>query len=139
MGALTVKNIPEPVEAWRVGCDTTAAVSGHATLSAYSLPSVAGLPFDNLSGDADQEYFVDGLVEDLITALTHDRNLRIISRNSTFAYKGRRGDVRDTARELDATYVIEGSARRAGDRVRITAQLIEAETGHHVWGRPVRP
>ncbi len=133
LGQLAVKNLPRPIEAWRVVTGDLPTPAPPTAPSSYSLPSVAVLPFDNLSGDADQEYFVDGLVEDLITSLSQHRDLRIVSRNSTFAYRGRVGDIRDTARELDATYVVEGSARRAGNRVRITAQLIEAETGHHVW------
>jgi adenylate cyclase len=94
---------------------------------------VAVLPFDNMSGDLDQEYFADGITEDLITALSRHRDLRVVARNSTFVYKDRAGDVRKTARELDATHVVEGSIRRAGNRVRVTAQLIEAESGHHLW------
>ncbi len=133
LGSLTVKNLPRPVEAWRIGGGRVEVRTTPTAPSAYSLPSIAVLPFDNMGGDAEEEYFADGLVEDLITALSRHRDLRIISRNSTFAYKGRVGDIRDTARELDATYVVEGSARRAGDRVRITAQLIEAESGHQVW------
>ncbi len=133
LGALSVKNIPNPIEAWRVGALGSDGPSRTTAQSSYALPSVAVLPFHNLSGEDDQEYFVDGLVEDLITALSRHRDLRIVSRSSTFAYKGHSGDVRDTARELDATYVVEGSGRRAGSRIRITAQLIEAETGHHVW------
>ncbi len=133
LGPLTVKNIPKAVEAWQVASGSGRAAPPSVDRSPYSLPSIAVLPFTNVGGDADQEYFADGLVEDLITALSHHRDLRIISRNSTFAFKGRVGDIRDVARELDATYVVEGSARRAGDRVRISAQLIEAESGHHVW------
>ncbi len=132
LGPIKVKNIPNPIEAWHI--ETPAGNTRFRdTESPYALPSVAVLPFQNLSREEDQEYFVDGLVEDLITALSRHRDLRIVSRSSTFAYKGHSGDVRDTARELDATYVVEGSARRSGSRIRITAQLIEAETGHHVW------
>lgn len=133
LGLLTVKNIPNPIEAWSVGTFGGDGPSKAMEQSPYALPSVAVLPFHNLSDEENQEYFVDGLVEDLITALSRHRDLRIISRSSTFAYKGHHGDVRDTARELDATYIVEGSARRSGSRIRITAQLIEAETGHHVW------
>jgi TolB-like protein/class 3 adenylate cyclase len=133
MGAIEVKNIPSPVEAWRIGPGPRLTRSGSGSLPGYSLPTIAVLPFDNLSGDPGENYFVDGLVEDLITALARERDLRIVSRNSTFAFKGRTGDIRDMARELDATYVVTGSARRAGGMVRVTAQLIEAESGHQVW------
>lgn len=91
------------------------------------------LPFVNISGDPEQDYFVDGLTEDLITALTAWRIFPVISRNSVFAYKGQSPDVRRVARELSARYVLEGSVRKGGNRVRISAQLIDASTGHHVW------
>ena len=91
------------------------------------------LPFTNMSGDAEQEYFVDGIVEDIITGLSRIKWLFVIARNSTFVYKGRAVDLKQIGRELGVRYVLEGSLRKAGNRVRITAQLIEAGTGTHVW------
>ena len=91
------------------------------------------LPFTNMSGDPEQEYFADGLVEDIITTLSKLSGLFVIARNSSFAYKGRSVDVRQVGRELGVRYVLEGSVRKAGNRIRITAQLIDAETGTHVW------
>lgn len=96
-------------------------------------PSIAVLPFTNMSGDPEQEYFADGLVEEIITSLSRVRSFFVIARNSTFTYKGRAVDVRQVARELGVRYVLEGSIRKAGNRVRITGQLIDARTGHHVW------
>lgn len=96
-------------------------------------PSVAILPFTNMSGDPEQEYFADGISEDIITALSKIRSFLVIARNSTFTYKGKAVDIKQVASELNVRYVLEGSVRKAGNRVRITAQLIEAETGHHVW------
>jgi TolB-like protein len=98
-------------------------------------PAVAILPFSNLSGDPEQEYFADGVTEDLITALAAWRWFPVIARNSTFVYKGRAVDVTQVGKDLGARYVLEGSVRRAGARVRITAQLIEASTAHHIWAR----
>jgi adenylate cyclase len=96
-------------------------------------PSIAVLPFQNLSGDPEQEYFADGIVEDIITALSRVRWFFVIARNSSFIYKGRTVDVKQVARDLGVRYVLEGSVRKAGGRVRITGQLIQAETGQHVW------
>ncbi len=96
-------------------------------------PSIAVLPFDNMSGSAEQEYFADGMTEDLITDLAKISGLLVIARNSTFAYKGQSPDVREVARELGVRYVVEGSVRKAGGRIRINAQLIDAETGTHLW------
>jgi TolB-like protein/Tfp pilus assembly protein PilF len=96
-------------------------------------PSIAVLPFQNMSGDPEQEYFVDGLVEDIITALSRDRGLFVIARNSSFTYRGRAVDIRQVGRELGVRYVLEGSVRKGGNTVRITGQLIEAETGSHLW------
>jgi len=96
-------------------------------------PSIAVLPFTNLSGDPEQEYFVDGMVEEIITALSRIRWLFVIARNSSFTYKGQAADVRRVGRELGVRYVLEGSVRRGGNRVRIAAQLIETETGAHLW------
>ena len=91
------------------------------------------LPFQNMSGDHEQEYFVDGMVDDIITGLSRIKWLFVIARNSTFTYKGRAVDVKQVGRELDVRYVLEGSVRKLGDRVRITGQLIDASTGAHVW------
>jgi adenylate cyclase len=99
----------------------------------FERPAVAVLPFENLSGDADQEYFADGLTEDIITALSLWRSFPVIARNSTFAYKGLSADIRSVGEELRAQYVVEGSVRKSGVRVRVTAQLIESNSGHHVW------
>src|SRR6059058_1437201 len=96
-------------------------------------PSIAVLPFQNMSGDPGQEYFVDGMVEEIITALSRIRWLFVIARNSSFSYKGQSPDIKRVGRELGVRYVLEGSVRKAGQRVRITAQLIEAETGAHLW------
>jgi adenylate cyclase len=96
-------------------------------------PSIAVLPFQNMSGDPEQEYFVDGMVEEIITALSRIQWLFVIARNSTFTYKGRTVDVKEVGRELGVRYVLEGSVRKGGNRVRITAQLIDAETGAHLW------
>ena len=96
-------------------------------------PGVAVLPFVNLSGDANQEYFSDGLTEDILTELARARDLRVLARNTTFQYKGKAVDVSKLGRELGVRYVLEGSVRRAGDDLRITAQLIDAETGAHIW------
>ncbi len=96
-------------------------------------PSVAVLAFENMSGDPEQEYFADGISEDIITALSAWRSFPVIARNSSFIYKGKAVKVQQVADELGVRYVLEGSVRRAGNRVRITAQLIDAETGHHVW------
>jgi adenylate cyclase len=91
------------------------------------------LPFQNMSGDPEQEYFADGMVEDIITALSRTKALFVIARNSSFAYKGRSPDIRQVGRELGVRYVLEGSVRKAGSRVRISGQLIEANTGTHLW------
>ena len=104
-----------------------------AALPLPDRPSIAVLPFNNLSGDPEQEYFADGMVEEIITALSHMRWLFVIARNSTFTYKGRSVDVKQVGRELGVRYVLEGSVRRAANRARITAQLIDASTGSHLW------
>ena len=96
-------------------------------------PSIAVLPFQNLSGDPEQEYFADGMVADIITALAHFRHLFVIARNSSFTYKGRAVDIKQVGRELGVRYVLEGSVRKAGNRVRITGQLIDAASGAHIW------
>jgi TolB-like protein len=116
--------------------DSAAGATGARSARALTLPdkpSIAVLPFVNLSGDAEQDYFADGTVEDIITALSHIRWLFVIARNSSFAYKGRTGDVTQIGRELGVRYVLEGSVRKAANRVRITGQLVDAETGGHLW------
>src|SRR5262249_2203471 len=96
-------------------------------------PSIAVLPFVNLSGDPEQDYFIDGVVEDIITALSRNHAFFVIARNSSFTYKDKPVDIKQVARELGVRYVLEGSVRKSGNRVRVTAQLIEAESGHHLW------
>jgi adenylate cyclase len=131
-GERELKNIPRPVRIWRVG--PASSTPPPASIPARrTVATIAVLPFENMSGDSEQEYFADGLTEDLLTALSYERSLAVVARNSTFAYKGTATDIRVVARELDATHVVEGSVRKAGNRVRVTAQLIDAETGHHVW------
>lgn len=128
LGPQMVKNIPDPVEVWQMIAAATPVAKAEAVR-----PSIAILPFDNMSSDPDQEFLADGIVEDVITELSRFRSLFVIARNSTFAYKGTHKDIRQIARELDVRYVVEGSVRRAGNRLRVTAQLIEAETGRHIW------
>src|ERR1700680_265033 len=110
-----------------------AALSAARPAPLTDKPSIAVLPFQNMSGDPEQEYFVDGMVEEIITALSRIRWLFVIARNSTFTYKGQAVDVKQVGRELGVRYVLEGSVRKGGNRVRITAQLIEAETGAPLW------
>jgi adenylate cyclase len=137
LGAQEVKNIAEPVRIYRWIESTVGgmpeAVGSSDALPLPDKPSIAVLPFDNMSGDAEQEYFVDGICEDLITALSKIRWFFVIARNSSFTYKGHAVEVTQVARELGVRYVIEGSVRKAGNRVRITAQLIDAMSGRHVW------
>ena len=96
-------------------------------------PSIAVLPFQNMSGDPEQEFFADGMAEDIITGLSRYRSLFVIARNSTFAYKGQSPDLRDVSRNLGVKYVLEGSIRKGGSRIRVTAQLIEGTTGSQIW------
>ena len=131
MGDRPVKNIAEPVRVYRVVPE--AAPSGAQDLPLPEKPSIAVLTFDNMSGDPEQEYLADGISEDLITALSKIRWFFVIARNSTFTYKGQAVDVTQIARDLGVRYVLEGSVRKSGSRVRITAQLIDATTGRHVW------
>jgi adenylate cyclase len=134
MGEQTVKNITEPVRVYRVELEAESGVpemGGEAKLP--DKPSIAVLPFVNMSGDPEQEYFSDGMTEDLITDLSKVSGLFIIARNSTFTYKGKPVNVQQVGRELGVRYVLEGSVRKAGDRVRITAQLVDATTGGHLW------
>jgi len=130
IGEQQLKNIARPVRAYRV------RVNGIATSAASPLPdkpSIAVLPFQNMSGDAEQEFFTDGITEDLITDLSKVSGLFVIARNSSFFYKGRPAKVQDIGRDLGVRFVLEGSVRKAGNRVRITAQLIDATTGGHLW------
>jgi TolB-like protein len=134
LGDHTVKNIARPVRVYRVADGLPPAAPAPAAAAALAArPSIAVLPFDNMSGDPEQDYFVDGIVEDIITGLSRIKWLYVVARNSTFVYKGRAVDVKQVGRELGVRYVLEGSLRKAGKRVRVTAQLIEAETGTHVW------
>jgi adenylate cyclase len=135
LGEQQVKNIARPVRTYAValGASSRTALPATAPLPLPDKPSLAVLPFQNMSGDPEQEYCTDGMVEDIITELSRFRALLVIARNSTFTYKGKAVDVRQVARELGARYVVEGSIRKAGERVRVTAQLIDAATGSHLW------
>lgn len=138
MGEQVLKNITEPLKVYSLNLGTAGRPPGpksdaSARPALHAKPSIAVLPFTNMSGDADQEYFVDGMAEDIITALSKFQQLFVIARNSSFVYKGRSVDIREVGRELGVRYVLEGSVRRSGDRVRITGQLINAETGSHLW------
>ena len=146
LGSLTLKNIERPVPAFRVRwepsdwqqavlAEVAAAplTTAQVPLPLPDKPSIAVLPFQNMSGDPEQEYFVDGLVEDIITALSRFKSLFVIARNSTFTYKGKPVDIRQVGRELGVRYVMEGSVRKLGNRLRITGQLIDASDGAHLW------
>jgi adenylate cyclase len=134
LGEQALKNIARPVRAYRIATGAVSATTAEPpTLALPDKPSIAVLPFANMSGDPEQEYFADGMVEEIITALSRIRWLFVIARNSSFTYKGQAVDVKQVGRELGVRYVLEGSVRKAAGRVRITAQLIEAETGAHLW------
>jgi adenylate cyclase len=140
MGEQTVKNIARPIGVHRVSLTETAPLAtvrstaaAKTESSTASRPSIAVLPFANMSGDPEQEYFADGISEEIITGLSRLRWLFVIARNSSFTYKGKAVDVKRVARELGVRYVLEGSVRKGGNRVRITAQLIDAATGNHIW------
>ena len=140
LGMQTLKNIAEPVRVFRIELGgVTGGVAGphslmqHSVLTLPDKPSIAVLPLTNLSGDPSQDYFSDGITEDIITELSRFSELFVIARNSSFQYKGKSPDIRQVGRELGVRYVLEGSVRRAGDRVRITGQLIDATTGTHRW------
>jgi TolB-like protein/class 3 adenylate cyclase/Tfp pilus assembly protein PilF len=136
LGPQALKNIVEPVRAWRIRVEGAPGISEPPAGPLPALPdkpSIAVLPFQNMSGDPEQEYFADGMVEDIITALSRFKSLFVIARNSSFTYKGKAIDIRNVGRELGVRYVLEGSVRKAGNRVRITAQLIEAATNRHLW------
>ena len=134
-GVQTLKNIDRPVHVYRVILGPTArrAASTESALPLPDKPSIAVLPFVNMSGDPEQEFFADGLTEDIITELSRFRDLLVISRNSAFVHKGKTVRVQDVAREFGVHYVVEGSVRKAGDRVRVTVQLIDAEADRHIW------
>jgi TolB-like protein len=134
-GEQRLKNIAQPVRVYSidVGQPVTEFLAQRPTLALPDKPSIAVLPFTNMSGDPDQDYFVDGMVDDIITGLSRIKWLFVIARNSSFTYKGRAIDVKQIGRELGVHYVLEGSVRRAGDRVRITGQLVDTTTGAHVW------
>jgi adenylate cyclase len=143
-GEHSVKNIARPVRAYRVcGMDevvraSTTDARNSTTVGKFDLPlpdgpSIAVLPFTNISGDPEQEYFTDGITEDIITELSRFRYLFVIARNSSFSYKGKSPDIRQVGKELGVRYVLEGSIRRAGNRIRVTAQLVDTISGSHVW------
>ena len=139
IGEQKVKNIVRPIRVYRIRLEEGPAGSPDGTMGTVKAtgtskkPSIAVLPFANMSGDPEQEFFADGLTEDIITELSRFHDLLVISRNSTFVYKGKAVKVQDVGREFGVDYVIEGSVRKAGDRVRVNVQLIDAETDRHIW------
>jgi TolB-like protein/class 3 adenylate cyclase len=140
LGAQHVKNIQEPIRAYHVGAPNEASDAAPAHVAeAENLPpmpdkpSIAVLPFQNISGDPEQQYFADGMAEDIATALSRFKSLFVIARNSSFSYKGKAIDVKRVGRELGVRYVLEGSVRKAGNRLRIAAQLIDAASGTNIW------
>jgi adenylate cyclase len=134
LGERELKNIARPVRVYRLRTPAESKTpSPSAGLPLPDKPSIAVLPFTNMSGDPDQEHFADGIAEDILTGLARLRWLFVIARNSSFTYKGRHVDIRQVGRELGVRYVLEGSVRKGGNRIRITGQLIEAETGAHLW------
>ncbi len=136
-GEIALKNIARPVQVFAISgakeSKTTVSPESKPALALPDKPSIAVLPFTNMSGDPEQEYFADGMVEDIITALSHFKALFVIARNSSFTYKGRAVDAKQVGRELGVRYVLEGSVRKAANRVRITGQLVDAATGAHLW------
>lgn len=142
LGPQTLKNIAEPMRVWRsqpsflriaAAAQPVSPANKTPALALPDRPSIAVLPFQNMSGDPEQDYFADGIVEDIITALSRFKSLFVIARNSSFTYKGRAVDIKQVGRELGVRYVLEGSVRKSGGRVRITGQLIDAATGAHLW------
>jgi len=134
LGEQALKNIARPVRAYRVGTGSVSATAPESpALALPEKPSIAVLPFANMSGDPEQEYFADGMVEEIITSLSRIRWLFVIARNSSFTYKGQSIDVKQVGRELGVRYLLEGSVRKGGNRVRITAQLVDTFTGTHLW------
>jgi len=132
MGEKEVKHVSQPIRAYAIGVSEQ-NVSGNSVPELRDKPSIAVLPFDNMSGDPEQEYFSDGITEDIITELSRFQSLFVIARNSSFAFKGQAIDVVEVAKKLGVKFVVEGSVRKAGQRIRITAQLIDARTGNHLW------
>ena len=136
-GEIALKNIARPVQVFAISgakeSKTTVSPESKPALALPDKPSIAVLPFTNMSGDPEQEYFADGMVDDIITALSHFKALFVIARNSSFTYKGRAVDVKQVGRELGVRYVLEGSVRKAANRVRITGQLVDTATGAHLW------
>src|SRR6516165_364511 len=140
LGAQHVKNIQEPIKAYQVGAPSKTREAAPARVAEAESPpplpdkpSIAVLPFQNMSGDPEQEYFADGMVEEIITALSRFKWLFVIARNSSFTFKGKALDVKEVGRRLGVRYVLEGSVRKASGKVRITGQLIDAVTGAHLW------
>jgi adenylate cyclase len=135
LGEQQVKNIAQPIKAYRIRGETTLTATSDvgSSLPIPDKPSIAVLPFQNMSGDPEQEYFADGMVEEITTSISRLSWLYVIARNSSFTYKGRAVDVKQVAKELGVRYVLEGSVRKAGNRVRITGQLIDTNTGAHIW------
>jgi TolB-like protein/class 3 adenylate cyclase len=134
-GEVALKNIARPVQVFAVaGANSAAPVNvTPAALALPDKPSIAVLPFQNMSGDPEQEYFADGIVEDIITALSRFKSLFVIARNSSFTYKGEAVDIKRVGRELGVRYILEGSVRKVGARIRITGQLVDTSTGAHIW------
>jgi adenylate cyclase len=134
MGQQQLKNITRPVHVYQIRTETTTPIAASdVALTLPDKPSVAVLPFTNMSADPEQEFFADGIADDVITELSRYPSLFVIARNSCFTYKGRTVDVKQIGRELGVRYVLEGSLRKSGNRIRVNAQLVEAETGKHVW------
>jgi TolB-like protein/class 3 adenylate cyclase len=141
LGERSLKNIDRPVRLYAARAVSTAPIAGAKSgaestkpLALPDKPSIAVLPFQNMSGDPEQEYFADGIVEDIITALSRFKSLFVIARNSSFTYKGKAVDIKQVGRDLGVRYVLEGSVRKSGSKVRITGQLIDAAMGVHLWG-----
>ncbi len=133
MGVQSLKNIARPVCVFRIAPPGATPAPASPALALPDKPSIAVLPFANMSGDNEQEYFADGVAEDIITELSRSRALFVIARNSSFTYRGKSVAIRQVGRELGVRYVLEGSVRRGGNRIRVTAQLVDAETGNHLW------
>ena len=132
-GERTLKNIARPVRVWRWTREPNHTADNNISLPLPDKPSIAVLPFDNLSGQPEETYFSDGITEDIITGLARFRSLFVIARNSSFAFRGKPTGLAEIGRQLGVAYLLEGSIRRAGERVRVTAQLLEADTGMHLW------
>jgi adenylate cyclase len=136
MGEQALKNVAEPVRVYRIAGDssgTASAAPAKAPLALPDKPSIAVLPFTNMSGDPEQEYFADGMVEEITAALSRVRSFFVIAWSSAFAYRNKTTNVREIAKELSVRYLLEGSVRRSGDRVRIMAELLQGDDGHQIW------